>query len=512
MADGLAFGPFLLDPVRGRWLRDGAPVALGQRAVALLEALAEARGGVVSKDALMDRAWPGTYVEEGNLSVQIAALRKALGEAPDGQSWIVTVPRVGYRLLPEHAAPERSEPVRGRAPGVAVLPFQIFGDAGGGVEALAEGVASEIATALTRFRSLALASRGSASVYRGRAIDARDVARELGVGYLLEGGLRRSGERLRVSVELVDGASGAQLWAERYDGDAADIFALQDRIAGSVASMVEPQILRAELERSLRDRPGSADPHDVMLQAFPAVLVESEAANAAAFARVTAALTLRPDDPMLLAHATWALEHRLTMGWPALGPDDVAQCLELARRGLEHAAGDPTVMAPCGMALLQVGKDYDVGLAVLQSAADANPNHQLAVTAAGIGHLHCGGLDVALDLMHRAYRLNPRHPFARMALCGIAHAELVRGNYVAALDWAERSRAVSPSFDCAHWMLTAASALLGHQAEARRFRDALLRLTPGITIARIRNGQPAKNPSRIAAMLEGLRLAGLPEG
>ena len=213
----------------------------------------------------------------------------------------------------------------------------------------------------------------------------------------------------------------------------------------------------------------------------------------------------------MLALAAGAIEHRGAMGWPPFGPDDRERCADFARRGIQHAAGDVTVMAHCGIALVQCVKDYDWGMAVLTAAVEDNPNDLIAAAAAATGHLHCGSLDTALALYARALRLNPRHPFAHIAHTGMAHAHIVRGDYPDALESAARARALNTNFNATLWMLTAANAHLGRMDEARHFLAALLELAPGVTIARIRAGQPAKDPGRIEPILQGLRLAGLAE-
>jgi Flp pilus assembly protein TadD len=169
-------------------------------------------------------------------------------------------------------------------------------------------------------------------------------------------------------------------------------------------------------------------------------------------------------------------------------------------------------MAFCGIAILQCVKDYDWGLAVLDAAVASNPNDLVAAGAAATGHLHCGSLDTALGLYRRALRLNPHNTFAHVSLCGIAHVQIVQGDHAEAVESAARALALNPNYDPTHWMLVAANAHLGRLDEARRFLGGLLRMTPRVTIAGIRAGQPAKDPSRIEPVLDGLRLAGLDPG
>jgi TolB-like protein len=501
----LAFGPFMLDSVRGALLREGAPVALGQRALAVLSALGERPGLTVAKEDLLARAWPGTLVEEGNLTVQIAAIRKALGPGPDGRDWIVTVPRIGYRLVGDDGS--AAADVGSERPGLAVLPFQVLEGAAGDAY-FADGVTEDMITALGRFRSVTVLPATSPPL---RDRPTQEVAQELGARYVLRGSLRRAGDRLRITAELVDAVPGTHLWAQTFDGAAEDVFEFQDRIAGSVATAIEPQIQAAELGRFRRERPRSVAAYDIFLQARAKLFDASELGNAELYRLITDALALEPDNARMLALAAGAIEHRGAMGWPPFGPDDRERCADFARRGVQNAAGDVTVMAHCGIALVQCVKDYDWGMAVLTAAVEDNPNDLIALAACATGHLHCGSLDTALALYTRALRLNPRHPFAHIAHTGMAHAHIVRGDYPDALESAARARALNTNFNATLWMLTAANAHLGRMDAARHFLAALLELAPDVTIARIRAGQPAKNVGRMEPILQGLRLAGLPE-
>ena len=501
----LSFGPFLYDPATGSLRREGKPVATGQRPAALLGLLLEAEGRVVTKADLMERAWQGLAVEERNLTVQIAALRKLLGARPNGMDWIVTVPRVAYRLPRQDDA--ASAPAGPQPPTVAVLPFvNLGGDAD--QDYFADGVVTDIITALARFRSFSVVSRNSAFVYKGRSIDVREAAAQLGVRYVLEGSIRREGSQVRINVQLVDGVTAANLWADHFEDGIGGMFAFQDHITERVASTVEPTIEIAEIQRSRRDRPNSPAVYDLYLRALAAIIDESIENNAIAYGLLQQALAIEPENPMILSHAAWALEHRIAMGWPRLG-DDVAECVSLARRGLQHSGGDPRVMAHCGMALVQAGKDYEGGMAVLEAAAAANPNDLFVAACSGTAALHCGAIDRALERLHRALRLGPRDPDARFSLTAIAMAELIRGNYEAAISYASRSLALNAHFDPTYWMLIAAHAHLGHIEEARQFLHALEAIAPDVTLESIVAGQPAKDPRRFAPVLDGLAGAGM---
>jgi TolB-like protein/class 3 adenylate cyclase/Tfp pilus assembly protein PilF len=483
---------------------DGDLMGDGVNIAARLEGICEVGGICISEDAyrqVRDR------IEEPFVDLGEQILKN------------ITRPVRAYQLMSSGNG-TKTEPIAAEAqlgqalpikPSLAVLPFQnMSGDTE--QEYFADGVVEDIITALSRFRSFGVIARNSSFVYKGRAVDVREAAKELGVRYVLEGSIRRAGNRLRITAQLIDGVTGAHLWAQNFDGALEDVFDFQDRITETVAIVVEPQIQRAEIERSRRERPGSVAAHDLDLRALSTIWTDSAEDNAEAYVELTEALARDPDNAMLLAHAASALEQRIALGWPPLGPDDRQKCGELARRGLQHAAGDAMVMAYCGMSLLQGARDYDWGMATLESAAKANPNNLLVVVRAGVGHLHCGDIDQALAYFHRAKRLSPGDPGAHQALTGIAHAQMVLGNYAEALDWATRSLALNTNYDPTLWIVIAANAHLGRMKEAHHFLQQLKRIAPVVTVERIRAGQPAKDPSRVAAILDGLRLAGLEEG
>lgn len=509
MADGqIRFGPFLFDPGRMTLARGSETMQIGNRAALLLQCLAEAGGSTVSKDRLMNAAWPGMAVEEGNLTVQIAGLRKQLGQDAEGRDWIITVPREGYRLLAVSEAADRPAPHPIKLPVLAVLPFRnLSHDAD--ADYFAEGVVADIITALSRFRSFRVVSRNTVFARRSHDADIRQAAADLGADYLVEGDIRRAGDRLRISVRLVPGDDGLTLWAERFDGTLEDVFAFQDQITEAVASRLRPAVEREEATRSLRDRPKSFAAYDVYLRALWLIGEESAGANAEAHALLQQALELEPDNPDILAQAVWALEHRNTMGWPPIGNDDTDRCLDYARRALENCAGDPRIMAPCGMALVQTGKDYVGGMQVIEAAAAANPNDLYVLCVLGVSTMHCGDLDEAQMHLERALRLAPQDPDRRFAMTGISHIALMRGEHERALYWAGRSLSVNTHFDATYWMLIAANAYLGRMDDARIYLDRLRAMAPGVSLARIKAGQPDKYPERIGVVLEGMRLAGM---
>jgi TolB-like protein len=252
MATKIAFGPFLLDLDRGTLVREGRAIPISSKGLQLLQAPLEVPGQVMAKADLMEAAWPGAAVEESNLSVQIAALRKQLGPSPDGGDWIATVPRVGYRFVgavhpcdavPERAAEHIAEGLE--RPSIAVLPFtNLSGDAD--QQYFGDAVANDIITALTRFRWFSVVARNSSFAFRDSSVDVREIARRLGARYVVEGSHRQVGHRIRITAQLIDATTGSHIWAERYERDVADIFVIQDEITDSIIGAIEPQLLKTE--------------------------------------------------------------------------------------------------------------------------------------------------------------------------------------------------------------------------------------------------------------------------
>src|SRR3569623_701125 len=318
----LAFGPFTLDPDRRRLLAAGRSEPLTVRGAALLQALLEAGGDTVTKAALMERAWPGLAVEEGNLAVQIATLRKALAALmPDGAGLIHTVPRVGYRLLNSVAT---AEPAGASRATLAVLPFDNL-SAEPGQDYFADGIVKKLTTALSRCKTFAVLSRASAFAWRGRKSDHAAMLRELGIGYLLDGSVRRAGTKLRVTTQLIDTASGLQLWTERFDGDLADLFDVQDKIAEAVIGHVEPQLRRAEIARARRKRPDSLSAYDLYLSALPHLYSAAPEAWTTALTILKSAIAHDPHFAPALAAAAWTHEKRIRLYLPPLLTDETAE-------------------------------------------------------------------------------------------------------------------------------------------------------------------------------------------
>jgi TolB-like protein/Flp pilus assembly protein TadD len=503
----LAFGPFVFDPASASLWRGETLLILGGRAVALLAALLEARNAVVTKADLMERGWPGLSVEEGNLAVQIATLRKVLGTRPDGGEWIATVARVGYRLVRESSDAREA----GR-PGIAVLPFLNFSN-DPDQDYFADGLVEDLITGLSRFKTFAVIARNSAFVYKGRAVDMREVSRELGVRYLLEGSVRRADERIRVSAQLIDGASGSHIWAENFDGRFSDLFDVQDRITGAAVRLIEPQIRQAEVERLRRKRPESLDAYDLYLQAahhfYGQGVVRSENYDRA-IGLFEQAIALDSQHAPALALCAWAHEkrrnrHRTRM--PSV--DDAAEAIKLSERAVKADPTDPMSVLVAGVVAMTIKGDRDTGYRLIQQAAALNPNSAVIASTAAYTSFHRGDFDGSVAMHERAIAACPGAPSNFWSMEGLARAHLSAGRIEEALTWAMRSRDHAIASNAVRAVEVAAYALLGREDAAKATVDELLSEWPGSTIETLLDGDPAsRRHERLLA--EGLKRAGLP--
>ena len=504
---GHTFGPFVLDP--GRVLtREGTPVALGQRALAILGALLEASGGVVTKAELMEHAWPGVTVEESNISVQIAALRKELGDG-----WIVTVPRVGYRLTSASVTaavhPGTSEPhspERGR-PSLIVLPFvNLSGDPN--KEYFADGIVEDLITALSRFKSFAVISRNSSFVYKNRTVDVRQIAEALGVRYLLEGSVRLAGAHVRVTVQLVEAETRTHQWARSFDGELGQIFEFQDRITESVVGLVEPQIRKAEIERARRSWPENPVAYDHFLRALPHFYRGDPAGYVTALSHLEEAMALEPQYAAAMAFASWTYARRGTMALKALDDRDRRRCVELAREAILLGEDDPQVLAIAGHSLVAIGLMPVEGLSTVRRALAANPNNVTVLNQAGICNMLCGDLDEAEASFRRAFQLSPGAPEATESLAGIGFARFFMRDFETAIYWMNQSLATLVAWPPVYWMLTASYGHLGRREEAQAALAKLTTLVPGTSLATLATLEP-RFFGRFELIREGLDRAGL---
>jgi TolB-like protein len=514
MATAYEFGPFRLDADAEILFRDGQPIVLGQRAVALLGLLLEHAGAPVSKDALFEAAWPGLAVEDSNLTVQIAALRRAFGKA-GGSDWIETLPRRGYRYVgpalaiggAPAAAPPASPPVLPDKPSVAVLPFtNLSGDPE--QEYFADGMVEDIIAGLSRIKWLFVIARHSSFAYKGMAVDVKQVARELGVRYLVQGSIRMDGRRVRVSAQMVEAESGYQLWSERFDRPLDDVFALQDEIALNVVSAIEPSLRRAEVERVRRKRPDSLDAYDLVLQAQPDVDSGMPVQVTKALVLLGRALALEPT--YALAHANAAMCHHCLFLRNGLHEENRSASVRHAEAAIAHGRDDARAMTLAGFSIGMDGHDRTAAFIALEAALAISPSSALTYILGSVILAWGGEAERAIEWSERGMRLSPLDPWAFAAYDAQAMGHFRLGRYDKAAHAAYKSVHANPAHSITYVQLTAALAKLGRLEEAKAAASKVLELHPTFRYSRQFAGVDCA-PALAASMAEALRMVGLPE-
>ena len=395
-------------------------------------------------------------------------------------------------------------------PSIAVLPFQnMSGDAE--QEYFADGMVEELITALSRFSWLLVMARNSSFTYKGRAVDVRRVADELGVRYVLEGSVRRAGQRIRITGQLIDATTGAHIWADRFEGAAEDIFNLQDNVTECVVGAIEPSIRRAEIERSRRKRPESLVAYDLFLRALTPLNKLRPEANAEALELLEQAIAIDPGYAPALAYAAWCHEQRLLHGWSTTQKKDAETAVRLARESLAIDSGEAAAIAMASFVLTLVGHDYDNGRRAAQRALDLNRNSATVCWMAGWVIMFGGEPQDALPIFERSLRLSPSDPQASFLLNGIGMSQLILGHPDEAFECASKSVALDPDVDIPYYILIPACAYLGRTEDAKRAIGKLQSLSPGITTSSFRKRIPFRNAMHMDVLLDGLRKAGLPE-
>ena len=390
-------------------LLEGAPVSVGYRAFVLLTAFLDRPGEVLSKSDLMDAAWQGAAVEETNLTVQIAALRKALASAPGGGEWIATVPRVGYRFVgpvrrlaggKDEDTGALQEPESG--PSIAVLPFvNLSGDPE--QEYFADGIVEQMIAGLSRLRWLAVIARNSTYAYKGKSADIRQVAADLGARYVVEGSVRKQADRLRVTSQLIDATSGARVWAERYDAAATDLFAVQDEITENVVASIEPQLYEAENRRFQGKPPESIDAWGHEMRAMPHIWTWDEDESETARADLMQAIAIEPHYARAHSLLAWAYITGAHMGWVPHA-EVFGRAVEAARHAVERDGEDPWGHLALGFVHM-LSRQSRTAIDELGEALWLNPSFALGHTALGAAHGFAGAGEDGLQHLATALRL-----------------------------------------------------------------------------------------------------------
>jgi adenylate cyclase len=395
-------------------------------------------------------------------------------------------------------------------PSIAVLPFNNMSN-DPEQEYFADGIVEDIITALSHIKQWRVVARNSSFVYKGQSVDIRDVAEKLGVRYVLEGSVRKGGNRVRITGQLIDAESGTHLWADRFDGELEDIFELQDKVTESVVGAIEPSLRMAEIERSKRKPPGDMDAYDLYLRALPELNAMRPEQNKLALDYLHRAIELDPNYALALAHLAWAYEERPTRAWGDYGDDDRATAIALAQRAIAADRDDALVLVLAGFSLIMIGHDYDQGLQAVNRAREINPNIAFVTFIAGASLVICDRAEEALKCFEAAIRVSPGDPGAFFFYSSAALAHLCCNRPEEALEYATRSESIYDGWDTTYRVMASALAHLERIDEAAAAVARLLELAPNLTVSGLRERWPLRNKDKLEMILDGLRRAGLPE-
>jgi TolB-like protein/class 3 adenylate cyclase/Tfp pilus assembly protein PilF len=396
-------------------------------------------------------------------------------------------------------------------PSIAVLPFQnMSGDPE--QDYFADGMVEEITTAISRLPWLFVIARNSSFTYKGRAVDVKQVARELGVRYVLEGSVRKAQNRVRITGQLIDTASGAHIWADRFDGALDDIFELQDQVASNVAGAIEPRLRQFEIERANRKPTESLVAYDLYLQALARLHRYNEESIAEAIASLKRALAMDPFYAPVAAMLGYCRAIQLTHGWSALSEDEIADSVRLARWALESLRNDPDTLIWASWTLLRLAGEAALAATLFDRAVALNPNSAFAWVSKGWFLAVRNLPEAAIEALERALTLNPFDPLGFFASTGLAYAHLAAHRFEQAIEWADRASQDAPRY--LHPMLVklAANVHLGRLAEAHTDLARLRAAHPGLTVAGWRARAIRWAAPEIANLIvAGLRKVGMPE-
>jgi TolB-like protein/Flp pilus assembly protein TadD len=518
------FEDYTLDIDRQELRRGSQQIAVEPQVFDLLVYLVQNRERVVTKDDLLDAVWKGRFVSESNLTTRINAARKAIGDSGEQQRLIRTVARKGFRFVglvtsaAENArdAPTSTDPTGmplplPDKPSIAVLPFQnMSGDPE--QEYFADGMADEIITALSRFPSLFVIARNSSFTYKGRAVDVKQVARELGVRYVLEGSVRKAGNRVRFTGQLIDATTGGNIWADRFDGALEDVFELQEQVTARLVGAIEPRLQRAEIERAGRKPTESLDAYDYFLRGMASFHLHNRDSLLEAVRLFARATELDRNYASPYGMASWSGALRNSHGWMVDRESEIADAVRLAHRAVALGKDDPTALWSGGLSLAYLAKEVEAGAAYIDRALVLNPNSAASWNASGWVHMYLGEYASAIEHFERAMRLSPLDPLTYFASTGMAFAHAFAGRYDEAISWATKALHEQPNWATALRVAAMANALSDRMVEARAAMACLREVDPALRLGNVdRVAPPLRRAEDRVRFLESLRKAGLPE-
>src|SRR5467141_2130546 len=473
-------------------LGDGVNIA------ARLEGIAEPGGICISEDAFRQ--------VRGKIEAEFADIGE---QSLKNIARPLRVYRIGPSLTTEQpTTPPTTLPLPDK-PSIAVLPFaNMSGDPE--QEYFADGMVEEIITALSRIRWLLVIARNSSFPYKGRAVDIKQVGRELGVRYVLEGSVRKGGNRLRITAQLIDATNGAHLWADRFDGLLEDVFELQDKVAISVAGVIEPTLRQSEIERARRKRPDSLDAYDLYLRALPDAFASMPEDADKALALLGKAIELEPD--FAAAHAIIAFCHEQRYLRGGMQEETKNAALRHARHAIAAGGDDAVALATAGFVIAVAGRDYETALTAFDRSFALFSSSALALGFSSIVRAWKGDDAIAVEQANRALRLSPFDPWIQLPYTGLAYAHFAAGRFEETVAAASLATQSNPRLSVPQILHAAALGCLDRSEDARIAVQRLIALVPGITVATAVLSARYVDPKNIAALENALRRAGLPDG
>jgi TolB-like protein len=510
------FEDYVLDVDRRELLRGTKSVSVEPQVFDLLVYLIQNRKHVVSRDDLLASVWRGRIVTDSALGTRINAARSVVGDSGEDQRLIKTLSRRGLRFVgavrEEHGLAEggaadvpRSSPDK---PSIAVLPFEnLSGDPE--QDYFTDGIVEDITTALSRNRAFFVIARNSSFAYKGKPVDTKQVARELGVRYVLEGSVRKSAGRVRVVGQLIEAGSGHHLWADRFDGDMAEIFELQDQIVTRVVGAIAPQLEKAEINRAKHGVTGDLAAYDLYLRGLDSWNRWTQEGNARALQFFYAAMDKDCDfsTPYGLAASCYLLAK--ANEWAS--SFDEKEISRLVDRAADIGTEDPVALCWAGHVHAYFFKDIDRALLLIDRALELDVNLAIAWQRSGWVRGYAGDSDGAIESLNRAIALNPLDPCVFLTQSAMAFAHFIAGRDDDAADWAAMARRVKPNWLPALRVMIASNAMRGRADEADQALNSYLRIDPKVSIAKICEFYPLRRDADRQRLILGMRRAGVPD-
>jgi TolB-like protein/cytochrome c-type biogenesis protein CcmH/NrfG len=519
------FSDYILDTGRRELRCGGQSIEVEPQVLDLLIYLMQNHDRVVSKDDLIASVWGGRIVSDTTLTSRIYAARRAIGDSGRNQSLIRTIARKGLRFIGDvriqagdEAAPaiysplteasrlSQSSPPLPDRPAIAVLPFNNMSD-DPEQEYFSDGISEDIITALSKLRWFFVIARNSSFLYKGKAVHVKQIGEELGVGYVLEGSVRKSGGRLRITAQLNDVANGSHIWAERYDRDVSDVFAVQDEITESIVAAIEPQLYAAENIRIRRKPPNSLDAWGLVMQALSYYWRVTRQDHAIAQDLLKKAIAIEPNYGQALGVLAASYTFGAHMGWVEL--EAIAPAAESTALAAIHADSEDAWAHYALGAFYLITKRFDDSLAEFELALRLNPNFSQAQNYYSAALGFCGRWEEAVEAARRAIRLSPRDHFLALYYGSACLAQYIGRNYEEAIRLARISIRLRSDFAGAHRVLTAATGMSGDPEAAAAALQELRRAQPNISLAWVESHVPIQHPADLEHYLEGFRRAGL---